>query len=85
MLSGDPANKPLNRIKREGMRVWKRGEKRKGREKDIAEEGEARGARGRWEPGVGEQTTPERKHRVLNIKGVTIRKTRCWLSRGSQV
>lgn len=54
MLSGDPANKPLNRIKREGMRVWKRGEKRKGREKDIAEEGEARGARGRWEPGVGE-------------------------------
>ena len=43
MLSGDPANKPLNRLKKEGNEGLeegretdgKRGEKQKGREKDI--------------------------------------------------
>lgn len=54
MLSGDPANKPLNRIKREGNEGLEEG-----REKEVKREGHSggrkgKGARGRWEPGVGE-------------------------------
>lgn len=55
MLSGDPANKPLNRIKKEGNEGLEEGREKEGkREGHGEEEGKARGARGRWEPGVGE-------------------------------